>query len=141
MPNGTLRHFWVIRNGLSIYRRVYDGKIGEEVVGAFLSALNTFSGSVGGGALRSISLGEENYLFVRKRGLMFVATYSADSKVKKAERDLEKAASAFLEFFSEEEIKKFDKSMNLTPIAKRQDEFEEIMEEITRPVKSFWDGL
>jgi hypothetical protein len=137
---GTLQDFWVIRDGIALYSREYGGS-SAQLVTAFMSAISSFAKQIGGGGLRTMELGEVQYIFSEREGLLFVATYPREEKRSRVDEDLKKAIGAFFACFSQDKIEEFETSLDLSDLSESKEDFDEELKKSVQPLDTFWAAL
>ncbi|MFW9968829.1 MAG: hypothetical protein ACFFDF_01430 [Candidatus Odinarchaeota archaeon] len=103
-----LRDIWILtESGLTVFSRVLDPKMGPQVFGGLMSALNTFAESLVEGGISKFEISHTRYIVVKKNHFLFVANTSNEIKNKKSLSELKKISKRFFEVYPEDIIKNF----------------------------------
>ncbi|MBD3211784.1 MAG: hypothetical protein GF311_04175 [Candidatus Lokiarchaeota archaeon] len=108
-----LRDLWILDNtGVSLYSRVYNPKVNEQLFGALMSAINQFAEKLAEGGISSFELSDKKFTIEKRQNLLFIANASSNEKDKKIKRELTNISEKFLEVYSDK-IKKFDGDVSI----------------------------
>ncbi len=90
-----LQDIWILsETGITVFSRVYDPKINEQLFGALMSAINQFAEQISEGGISNFSLSNIHFSIIKSGGFLFVAS-SANKKEKKTNEELRKIADKF----------------------------------------------
>lgn len=111
-----LRDIWILtESGLTIFSRVIDQKVGSQVFGGLMSALNTFAETLAEGGISNFELSSIRFIVEKKNHFLFVANSSNDVKIKKALNELKNVSKKFFKVYPEEILNNF--SVNIKVFA------------------------
>lgn len=98
---GTLQDIWILdESGATIYSRVFDPKVNEQLFGALMSALNQFAEQVSEGGISSFELSDTRFNILKKKDYLFIAN-SESGKNKKAKKELNKICETFFDLYGQ----------------------------------------
>ncbi|TXT61475.1 MAG: hypothetical protein BAJALOKI2v1_30096 [Promethearchaeota archaeon] len=98
---GTLQDIWILdESGATIYSRVFDPKVNEQLFGALMSALNQFAEQVSEGGISSFELSDTRFNILKKKDYLFIAN-SESGKNKKAKKELNKICDTFFDLYGQ----------------------------------------
>ncbi|MBD3198124.1 MAG: hypothetical protein GF317_23945, partial [Candidatus Lokiarchaeota archaeon] len=99
---GILQDIWVLTSdGITLYNRVFNPKINEQLFGALMSAINQFAEQVAEGGISSFELSDKRFTIIRKEKLLFIASAATVQKEKKVKQELTRICDQFLELYSD----------------------------------------
>jgi len=103
-----LRDIWILtENGLTVYSRVIDSKMGAQVFGGLMVALNTYAETLTEGGLSNFELSSVRFNILKRNHFIFVANTSNKLKDKKVLNELKKISDKFFEVYDDEVLKNF----------------------------------
>jgi hypothetical protein len=98
---GTLQDIWILdQSGATLYSRVFNPKVNEQLFGALMSALNQFAEQVSEGGISSFELSDTRFNILKKKEFLFIANCES-GKNKKAKKELNKISEKFFELYGE----------------------------------------
>lgn len=101
-----LRDLWILtESGLTVYSRVIDSKMGSQIFGGLMIALNTYAETLTEGGLSNFELSSVRYSIFKKRDYIFVANSSNKIKDKKVLNELKKISKKFFEVYDDKVLK------------------------------------
>lgn len=132
-----IQNLWIVNeSGIVVFsNKVINEDIKEQLFGALMSALSTFSSKIAEGYLERFELGDVRFTILKSEKFLFIANSIKNSKEKKVHAELRKISKLFLE-----------KYINIltswkTDITVFSDFEEDIKIVLEKPVKSFWKGF
>lgn len=128
-----LRDLWILtESGLTVYSRVIDSKIGDQVFGGLMVALNTYAETLTEGGLSNFELSSIRFRIFKKNHFFFVANTSNKLKDKKVLSELKKVSKKFFEVYDEKLLKNFSHNIKVFTNFENYiiDSFESINQEI-----------
>ncbi|MFX1371883.1 MAG: hypothetical protein ACFFCE_08490 [Promethearchaeota archaeon] len=133
----AIRDLWIQRlDGIVIFSRVFHQKIEDQLFGALLSALNSFTQEIADGELTNFEIKNIRFTIIKRENLFFIANSSKKHKEKKILAELETIAKRFLEQYPE------TKNHNWNGCIDEYKNFEsKITDTLEDPVKKFWDDF
>ncbi len=103
-----LKDLWILtESGLTIYDRVIDSKIGSQVFGGLMTALNTYAETLTEGGLSNFELSNISFSILKKNHFLFEANSSKKTKSKKILNELKNVSDIFFKVYDEEVLKNF----------------------------------
>ena len=99
--SAILQDIWILtESGVSVYSRVYNPKVNEQLFGALMSAINQFAEQVAEGGISSFELSNKKFSIIRKDNFLFVANASVKQKDKRVKEELKRISEKFFEEYS-----------------------------------------
>lgn len=109
-----IRDIWILtESGLTIFDRVIDPRIGSQVFGGLMIALNTYAEILTEGGISNFELSSIRFTIVKKNHFLFVANSSNKIKVKKVLTELKNISKKFFETYPEEILKNFSSNIRI----------------------------
>lgn len=97
----VLQDIWILtKTGTVIWSRVFNPKVNEQLFGALMSAIMTFSKEISNGGLTSIELTDRTFIFFKREGLIFVTNAPKKVKETRIKKELERISAKFFELYS-----------------------------------------
>jgi len=125
-------------SGTTIWSRVFNPKINEQMFGAVMSAINKFAEQISETGINHFELSKKQYIIIKKKDLLFIGNAGNNIKQKKIKNELNRISEKFFELYSDKlhQIKKFGEISLLS-------DFEEYIEPsledtINKFEKAFW---
>lgn len=104
-----LQDIWILSDGgIVLYHRIYDEKIDDQLLGALMSALNSFAEEIVNDGLSNFEIQDIRFTLVKKKGLLFIAKSPKKLNEKRVMEELNKIADKFLESYSDEFLNSWD---------------------------------
>jgi len=98
-----LRDLWILSSdGITMYSRVYNPKVNEQLFGAVMSAINKFAEKVADGGISSFELSDIKFSIIKKNEILFVANADLEEKDKRINQELSKISDKFFEIYSDQ---------------------------------------
>ncbi|TFF94005.1 MAG: hypothetical protein EU543_02315 [Promethearchaeota archaeon] len=132
-----LRDLWILSSdGITMYSRVYNPKVNEQLFGAIMSAINKFAEKVADGGISSFELSDIKFSIIKKNEILFVANADLEEKDKRINQELSSISDKFFEVYSDE-LEKWDGDVSIFS------EFEEkiknsLQDTVKKFKKAFW---
>jgi len=132
-----LRDLWILSSdGITMYSRVYNPKVNEQLFGAIMSAINKFAEKVADGGISSFELSEIKFSIIKKNEILFVANADLEEKDKRINQELSSISDKFFEVYSDK-LEKWDGDVSIFS------EFEEkiknsLQDTVKKFKKAFW---
>ena len=99
--SAILQDIWILtESGVSVYSRVYNPKVNEQLFGALMSAINQFAEQVAEGGISSFEISNKKFSIIRKDNFLFVANASVKQKDKRVKDELKRISEKFFEEYS-----------------------------------------
>ena len=132
----VIQDIWIQQNnGIVLFSRVYNRKIEDQLFGALMSALSSFTQELDKEGLSSFELSDKRFIVLKKRTLLFIANSSKKFKHKKVLQELEEVSEKFFKTY-QEKLENWDDDVSI--FADFEKEIESALED---PVKKFWDDF
>ena len=136
-----IQDLWIFTDsGIVLFNRVYDPKVCAQLIGALMTALDSYSKNIGigDGGIKSFEISNIRFTIVKKENLLFVANSSKNVKNKKVLDVLNIISDQFFHKYSTI-LDNFDEwNMEVSKFS----DFEQVIEDkLEDPVKKFWDGM
>jgi len=98
-----LRDLWILSSdGITMYSRVYNPKVNEQLFGAVMSAINKFAEKIADGGISSFELSDIKFSIIKKNEILFVANADLEEKDKKINQELSSISDKFFEIYSDQ---------------------------------------
>ena len=109
-----LRDLWILTDtGLTVYNRVIDSKIGAQIFGGLMVALNTYAETLTEGGLSNFELSSIRFSILKKNHFLFVTNTSNKFKDKKVLNELKKVSKKFFEVYDDKVLKNFSHNIRI----------------------------
>jgi hypothetical protein len=98
----VLQDIWIItKSGTVVWSRVFNPKINEQLFGALMSAIMTFSKEISQkGGLTEVQLTDKTFIFLKKKGLIFITNAPKKVKEKRIKSELQRISDIFFSLYS-----------------------------------------
>ncbi|MFO7795537.1 MAG: hypothetical protein ACQERB_06030 [Promethearchaeati archaeon] len=132
-----LRDLWILSSdGITMYSRVYNPKVNEQLFGAIMSAINKFAEQIADGGISSFELSDIKFSIIKKNEILFVANADLEEKDKRINQELSNISDKFFEVYSDK-LEKWDGDVSIFS------EFEEkiknsLQDTVKKFKKAFW---
>ncbi|MFX1380009.1 MAG: hypothetical protein ACFFA4_13040 [Promethearchaeota archaeon] len=124
-----IRDLWILtESGLTLFSRVIDPKMGPQVFGGLMIALNTYAESLTEGGISNFELSSIRFTIVKNNNFLFVASSPNDIKTKKVLNELKKISQKFFEVYPENILNNF--SSNIRVFSEFKNHITDSLEEI-----------
>ena len=133
----VLQDIWILtENGITIFSRVFDSKVNDQLFGALMSALSSFAEEVSDGGLSSFQLSNKRFSILKTNNLMFCCSSDPKYKEQKALTELKNISDKFIELYSHE-LSDWDNDISIFEDfeSKIEDSLEEVLKKFQ---KAFW---
>ena len=91
---------WILtKAGITIFRKLQNDSVQDQLFGALMSALNSFSSKVFEGELSTFGFGNKIFTIIRKNDIIFVGSHLKKVKEKKIIKELEFVIKKFFEVY------------------------------------------
>jgi len=132
-----LRDLWILNStGVTMYSRVYNPKVNEQLFGALMSAINQFAERVAEGGISSFELSDKKFTIEKKEDILFIANAASDEKDKKVKKELSNISDKFLELYSDQ-LKNWDGDVSI--FSDFESQIENSLEDTVKKFqKAFW---
>lgn len=132
-----LRDIWILNSdGITMYSRVYNPKVNEQLFGAVMSAINKFAEKVADGGISSFELSDKKFSIEKRNNILFVANAATDEKDKKIKQELSNISNKFFKIYSEE-LKNWDGDVSIFSDFEEQIE-NSLKDTVKKFRKAFW---
>jgi hypothetical protein len=99
--NKIIRDLWILyKEGMVIYHRVYYEKMDSDLLGGFISALNSFATTFDHDGLSNFTMGEKQFVMAKNQQLIFVLNCDVKIKMKDAKNELNMIMKRFFQTYS-----------------------------------------
>jgi hypothetical protein len=125
-------------SGTTIWSRVFNPKINEQMFGVVMSAINKFAEQISETGINYFQLSKKHYVILKKKGLLFIGNAEKDVKEKKIKNELTRISEKFFELYSNKlhQIKKFGEISLLSDFEKHIKH--SLEDTIDKFEKAFW---
>lgn len=97
----VLQDIWILtKTGTVVWSRVFNPKVNEQLFGALMSSIMTFAKEISDKGLTSIELTERKFIFLKRKGLIFVTNAPKKVKERRIKKELERISDKFFELYS-----------------------------------------
>ena len=94
----VIQDLWILtEDGISIFSRIQDERLNEQLFAMLMSALNSFAREIASGGLSNFELSNKRFSLVKRRNYIFVVSSSPKVKEKKAIEELEAIIQKFFQ--------------------------------------------
>ena len=101
----VIQDVWIINDqGITLFHRVFDPKIDEQLFGGMMTALNILAQQLADGELSSFEVQSKRFILKKQYNLFFVVNSSIETTVKKVNKPLNKIVSRFFQSYPLESI-------------------------------------
>jgi hypothetical protein len=109
-----LRDLWILtESGLTVYNRVIDAKIGTQIFGGLMTALNAYAENLTEGGLSNFELSNIRFSILKKNHFLFVANASNKIKPKKILKELIKISEKFFEVYDDKVLENYNHNIRV----------------------------
>ena len=98
MPK-VIQDFWILKDGIALYSRVFNPKVQDQLFAALMSALDSFANEISTGGLSNFELSDVRFTLTTRRGVIFVANADRKVKHKKVLDELMDISDKFFELY------------------------------------------
>ncbi len=129
---------WILTSdGISVFSRLHDESLNEQLFGALMSALNSFAEEIAKGGLSNFQLSNKRFSIRKRNNFIFVASSNPKVKEKKAISEMENIIEKFFDKYPEDILTNWDSDVSIF------ENFEESIEDslestIKKFQKAFW---
>ncbi|UCC18531.1 MAG: hypothetical protein JSV62_10520 [Promethearchaeota archaeon] len=107
-----IRDIWILtESGLTVFSRVIDPRIGPQVFGGLMSALNTFAENLAEGGISNFELSSIRFTVVKNNHFLFVANSSSEAKAKRVLKELQNISKKFYKIYPDELLRNIGKNI------------------------------
>ena len=134
----VIQDCWILTSdGISVFSRLHDESLNEQLFGALMSALNSFAEEIAKGGLSNFQLSNKRFSIRKRNNFIFVASSNPKIKEKKAISELEVIIEKFFSRYPEDLLTNWDSDVSIFS------DFEENIEDslentIKKFQKAFW---
>ena len=134
----VIQDLWILEeNGVTIFSRLHDESLNEQLFGALMSALNSFAEELAKGGLSNFQLSNKRFSIRKRNKFIFVASSNPKVKEKKAISEMEIIINKFFNRYPEDFLSNWDSEVSVF------EDFEENIEDslentIKKFQKAFW---
>lgn len=97
----VLQDIWILtKTGTVVWSRVFNPKVNEQLFGALMSAIMTFAKEISNKGLTSIELTDRTFIFLKRKGLIFVTNTPKKVKERRIKKELDRISDKFFELYS-----------------------------------------
>ena len=110
----VIQDVWILtENGISVFSRLHDESLNEQLFGALMSALNSFAEEISKGGLSNFQLSDKRFSIIKRNQFIFVASSNPKIKEKKAISELEIIIERFFSKFPEDLLDTWDSDVSI----------------------------
>jgi hypothetical protein len=91
-----------------MFQRVLDQKLNSDLLGGFISALNSFATSFDEEGLSDFEMSNKRFVIAKKENLLFITNCERRIKTKEAREELQKVMNKFFQNYPPEVWKNWD---------------------------------
>lgn len=103
-----IQDLWVLKEGLVMFKRVYDEKLNSDLFGALMTALKFMGDKIGlKRGLSSFQVDNKKYFLAKRDDVLFIANGDRNAKEKKMLEELNNIRDIFYETYGESIIKEW----------------------------------
>ncbi len=124
-------------SGVTVFHRVFDEKLDEQLFGALMSAINSFAEELSKGGLSSFELKDKRFTIKKRNHFIFIASSSKNVKPKKASEEIENIVEKFFKIYQVDILEKWDGDISIFSDFEIQIE-NSLEETIKKFQKAFW---
>ncbi|MFX1417667.1 MAG: hypothetical protein ACFE9N_01975 [Promethearchaeota archaeon] len=125
----VVRDIWILtESGLTVFSRVIDPRVGPQVFGGLMSALNTFAENLTEGGISNFEMSSIRFTIIKNNHFLFVANSSNEIKAKKILNELRNISKKFFKIYPEEILKNV--GMNIKTFAEFKNHIADSLEEL-----------
>lgn len=96
-----LQDIWILtKSGTVVWSRVFNPKVNEQIFGALMSAIMTFSKKITNKGLTNIELTDKSFIILKREGLIFITNAPKNIKEKRIKKELETISEKFFQLYS-----------------------------------------
>ena len=107
-----LQDLWILtESGVSLFSRIQDEALNDQLFAALMSALNSFSEEIAKGGLSNFQLSTKRFSIVKKNAFIFVVSSALKTKEKKVIEELEIIIEKFFDKY-EDVLKEWDNDIS-----------------------------
>jgi len=134
----VIQDVWILTSdGISVFSRLHDESLNEQLFGALMSALNSFAEEIAKGGLSNFQLSNKRFSIRKRNNFIFVASSNPKVKEKKAISEMENIIEKFFDKYPEDILTNWDSDVSIF------ENFEESIEDslestIKKFQKAFW---
>jgi hypothetical protein len=131
----VVQDIWILtENGITVFSRVYNPTVSDQLFGALMSALNQFAEEISDGGISNFSLSDNHFYILKKNKFIFIAS-SPTKKEKKIRQELQVIADKF--FKKHTDLDDWDYDISI--FKDFQEEIEDSLKETIEKFKqAFW---
>ena len=97
-----IQDLWILTDsGVTVYSRVYDTKVNDQLFGALMSAINQFAETIVEGGISNFELKNKKFTIIQHNNFLFIANTPSKEKEKKIKQELERISDKFFELYGE----------------------------------------
>jgi len=124
---------WILTSdGISVFSRLHDESLNEQLFGALMSALNSFAEEIAKGGLSNFQLSNKRFSIRKRNNFIFVASSNPKVKEKKAISEMEVIIEKFFNKYPEDLLTNWDSDVSIF------EDFEEnIADSLESTIKKF----
>jgi len=134
----VIQDVWILTSdGISVFSRLHDESLNEQLFGALMSALNSFAEEIAKGGLSNFQLSNKRFSIRKRNKFIFVASSNPKVKEKKAISEMEVIIEKFFNKYPQDLLTNWDSDVSIF------EDFEQNIEDslestIKKFQKAFW---
>ena len=134
----VIQDCWILTSdGISVFSRLHDESLNEQLFGALMSALNSFAEEIAKGGLSNFQLSNKRFSIRKRNNFIFVASSNPKIKEKKAISELEVIIEKFFSRYPEDLLTNWDSDVSI--FSNFEENIEDSLENtIKKFQKAFW---
>ena len=110
----VIQDVWILTaDGISVFSRLHDEGLNEQLFGALMSALNSFAEEIAKGGLSNFQLSNKRFSIRKRNNFIFVASSNPKVKEKKALSEMEVIIEKFFDKFPEIFLANWDSDVSI----------------------------
>lgn len=110
----VIQDVWILTSdGISVFSRLHDESLNEQLFGALMSALNSFAEEIAKGGLSNFQLSNKRFSIRKRNSFIFVASSNPKVKEKKAISEMEVIIHEFFDKYPEDLLTNWDSDVSI----------------------------
>jgi len=110
----VIQDVWILTSdGISVFSRLHDESLNEQLFGALMSALNSFAEEIAKGGLSNFQLSNKRFSIRKRNNFIFVASSNPKIKEKKAISEMELIIEKFFNKYPEDLLTNWDSDVSI----------------------------
>ena len=134
----VIQDVWILTSdGISVFSRLHDESLNEQLFGALMSALNSFAEEIAKGGLSNFQLSNKRFSIRKRNKFIFVASSNPKVKEKKAISEMEVIIEKFFKKYPPDLLTNWDSDVSIFQDFEKNIE-DSLENTIKKFQKAFW---